>query len=114
MTPDHDNRPYLLALDLGVQSIGWAILNLDEKGCPNGIGHAGVRCFDSGLGSARQIEIGKDESANAKRRQARLQRRQYWRRARRVARVFHTLQAAGLLPPGEARTPEQRHELLAK
>ncbi|MCE5268630.1 MAG: type II CRISPR RNA-guided endonuclease Cas9 [Planctomycetaceae bacterium] len=108
------DRPYVLGLDLGVQSVGWAVLDLDEKGRPCGVRRSGVRCFDSGVGNETEIASGKDESQNIKRRQARLQRRQLWRRGRRLKKVFHLLQKAGLLPSDEARTPQQRHELLKK
>ena len=104
-------QPYILGLDLGVQSVGWAMIDLDDAGNPCGIRRSGVRCFDSGVGSETEIASGKDESQNIKRRQMRLQRRQLWRRARRLKKIFLLLQKAGLLPPGETRTPEQRHEL---
>jgi len=112
MSQQQDHPPYLLGLDLGVQSIGWAVIDLDEQGRPCQIRKTGVRCFDSGVGSETQIEMGKDESANAERRDARQQRRQLWRRARRRAAIFHILQRAHLLPEGSAHTPEQRHSLL--
>ncbi len=105
-------KPYVLGLDLGVQSAGWAVMDADEKDRPISIRRSGVRCFDSGVGSETEIASGKDESANINRRQARLQRRQLWRRGRRLAKVFHVLQRAGLLPADAARTPEQRHELI--
>jgi CRISPR-associated endonuclease Csn1 len=109
-----NSSPYILGLDLGVQSVGWAVIDTDAKGNPLGIRRSGVRCFDSGVGSESEIASGKDESQNIKRRQMRLQRRQIWRRARRQKKVFHLLQKAGLLPPDEARSPQQRHELLYK
>jgi CRISPR-associated endonuclease Csn1 len=87
-------------------------MELDERREPRAIRLAGVRCFDSGVGSEQEIERGKDESANAKRRQARQQRRQLWRRSRRQAKLFRVLQHAGLLPAGESRLPEQRHQVL--
>ena len=93
---------------------GWAVIDLDDDGRPCGVRRSGVRCFDSGVGSETEIASGKDESQNIKRRQARQQRRQLWRRGRRLKKVFHLLQKAGLLPPDEARTPQQRHELLYK
>ncbi|HUT14028.1 MAG TPA: type II CRISPR RNA-guided endonuclease Cas9 [Thermoguttaceae bacterium] len=105
-------KPYILGIDLGVQSVGWAVIDLDVDGWPCGVRRAGVRCFDSGVGSETKISAGKDESGNTKRRQARLQRRQLWRRGRRLNKVFNLLRKAGLLPAGEARTPQQRHELL--
>jgi CRISPR-associated endonuclease Csn1 len=108
-----ENGPYVLGLDLGVQSIGWAIMDLDSRGQPHGVRRAGVRCFDSGVGSEKEIEQGKDESTNVKRRQARQTRRQLWRRARRLRTVFGVLQRAGLLPQGPAALSEQRHAILA-
>lgn len=104
-----ESKPYLLGLDLGVQSIGWVVCDLDDSSRACGIRRAGVRCFDSGVGSEREIELGKDESANTKRRQARQQRRQSARRAQRLRRVFHVLQRIGLL----SRNPvgaQARHE----
>ena len=106
--------PYVLGLDLGVQSVGWAVIDLDHRGRPCGLRRSGVRCFESGVGSETEIASGKDESQNVKRRQARLQRRQLWRRGRRLKKVFHVLQKAGLLPGDTCKTPEQRHELINK
>ncbi|MFZ1936588.1 MAG: hypothetical protein WCB27_14335 [Thermoguttaceae bacterium] len=57
-------KPYILGLDLGVQSVGWAMIELDENGNPCGIRRSGVRCFDSGVGSETEIASGKDESQN--------------------------------------------------
>ena len=94
--------------------MGWAIIDIDAEDRPVGVRALGVRCFDSGVGSETEISAGKDESSNAKRRQARLQRRQLWRRARRQAKVFRFLQAAGLLPAEPSRTPDQRHDPLLK
>jgi CRISPR-associated endonuclease Csn1 len=91
---------YLLGLDIGVQSVGWAVIDLDRDGNPCRLRRTGVRCFDSGVGSETQVEMGKDEPPGAKRRQARQQRRQLWRRAQRQRRVFRTLQEAALLPAG--------------
>ena len=112
MAAKNQNRPYVLGLDLGVQSAGWVLIDLDAQGLPCGVRAAGVRCFESATGSEREIEIGKDESANKQRREARQHRRQLWRRARRQAHLFHRLQHAGLLPPGPASQPEDRDRLL--
>jgi CRISPR-associated endonuclease Csn1 len=105
-------QAYILGLDLGVQSVGWAIIDVTAEGQPCGIRRAGVRCFDSGVGSESKISSGKDESQNIKRRQMRLQRRQLWRRGRRLKSVFRVLQRIGLLPSDETHTPEQRHQVL--
>ncbi|MGL6225119.1 MAG: type II CRISPR RNA-guided endonuclease Cas9 [Thermoguttaceae bacterium] len=97
---------YILGLDLGVQSIGWAII-VEDSGVK-----LGVRCFDSGTGTETEIEQGKDESRNLARRAARLVRRNLWRRKRRVLKTFNILRNHGLLPLGHGigDTPEQRQE----
>ena len=51
---------YILGLDLGVQSVGWAIFPADGKSSV--AVRLGVRCFDSGTGTESEIEQGKDES----------------------------------------------------
>ena len=85
-----------------MQSVGWAVIDLDDDGRPCGIRRAGVRCFDSGVGSETEIASGKDESQNIKRRQARLQRRQLWRRGRRLKKVFHAAPEGRPAAAGEA------------
>lgn len=107
-------KPYILGLDLGVQSAGWAVIDLDKQGQTCGVRRSGVRCFDTCVVKESEIASGKDQVKNVKRRQMRLQRRQLWRRGRRLKKIFLVLQKAGLLPSGESRTPEQRHELLKK
>ena len=104
-------RPYILGLDLGVQSIGWAILDLDRGDGACAVRRAGVRCFESGVGSETQIEMGKDESKNATRRDARQHRRQLFRRAQRLKRVLRVLQGVGLVPEGSLK-PAARHAWL--
>jgi CRISPR/Cas system Type II protein with McrA/HNH and RuvC-like nuclease domain len=79
MNANHNLTPYLLGLDIGVQSIGWCLFDLNAQNEPFRLRRSGVRCFDSGVGSEKEIEMGKDESANADRRNARQQRRQAWR-----------------------------------
>ena len=105
-------KPYLLGLDLGVQSVGWSVIDLGEDGRPCGIRRCGVRCFESGVGTETEIELGKDESTNVKRRGARLQRRQFWRRSRRHAKLFNLLRKSGLLPDTPTPTSEQRHQAI--
>jgi len=100
---------YLLGLDIGTTSIGWAFIALKSDE-PCGILRAGVRCFEAGVEG--DIEAGKDSSRARPRRIARLARRQIWRRAARARKVFRILQALNLLPPGEARSPEARHAIL--
>ena len=100
---------YVLGIDLGSNSLGWAMIGL-EDGQPAKLLRAGVRVFEAGMEG--DIESGQEESRNLKRREARLHRRQLWRRARRLRRVFNLLQRFGLLPPGEGSLPEKRQDFL--
>jgi hypothetical protein len=63
---------YLLGLDIGTTSIGWALIALKSDE-PCGILRAGVRCFEAGVEG--DIEAGKDSSRARPRRIARLARR---------------------------------------
>jgi len=93
---------YILGLDLGSNSLGWAALRL-EGATPAGILASGVRIFPAGVA---QLESGRDESHAKKRREARLQRRQTDRRRRRIQKVYNILASYGLLP--RAATPAER------
>ena len=88
---------YLLGLDIGSASIGWALLSLDG-GRPAGILRTGVRVFESGMEG--DIEAGQAESRGIKRRAMRALRRLTERRARRMRKLLGLLQRNGLLPPG--------------
>jgi len=70
---------FILGLDVGTNSVGWAMLFPG-----GGIVRTGVRVFEAG--NEGEIDKGKDESRAVKRRQARLQRRNLWRRAWRLGR----------------------------
>jgi CRISPR-associated endonuclease Csn1 len=100
---------YILGIDLGVASVGWAVIECRD-GQPTALTRAGVRVFAPAVEG--NIETGRDESRNMARRSARLMRRQTWRRSRRNLRVFRLLQSWQLLPEGPSRTPEERHDLL--
>ncbi len=124
--PPSEHCPYILGLDLGSASVGWALVRLDKKSEPTDLLRAGVRVFDPGVdaGSVDQILSGKDESKAAKRRQMRLQRRQLRRRAGRQRDLFELLQRSGLLPTypraiaaerphlGNISRSQLRHEIL--
>jgi CRISPR-associated endonuclease Csn1 len=101
----------ILGLDLGATSAGWALVAA-ENGEPRKIIRAGVRIFDAGVDG--NIESGREESRGKKRREARLQRRQTWRRARRARKAFRLLQEWGLLPPSDSSSPEERQALLTE
>lgn len=100
--------PYILGIDLGANSLGWAAIRL-EDGETAGVLTAGVRVFPAGVSG---LEYGADESHAAKRREARLQRRQTDRRRRRIHKIYRILAGFGLLPP--ARDVEQRTRTVAE
>ena len=96
---------YVLGLDLGANSLGWAALRLDENGKPCGLMRdpsvngsdpsIGVRVFEMAVDDFGKGE--NEQPKNANRRAARLQRRQAQRRARRITKTFNLLQRNGLL-----------------
>ena len=96
---------YILGLDLGPNSIGWACVEADsEEGLePLGLlstehaGHGplGVRVFEAGLD---KFDTAKEASRNQKRRQARAARRTLSRRRARKEATREVLTSAGLLP----------------
>jgi len=100
---------FVLGIDLGTNSVGWAMVGLVD-GEPTKLLRAGVRVFDAGMEG--DIESGQEQSKNLKRREARLHRRQLWRRARRMTKSFNLLRQFGLLPGGDASTPEKRQDLI--
>lgn len=104
---DSDTTRRVLGLDLGTNSVGWAMLECDGDR-PAALLGAGSRIFEAGMEG--EIDKGKEVSRNKKRRDMRLQRRQAERRARREARVARTLQAMGLLGGGDLRNGADRHQ----
>src|SRR6185437_15884949 len=100
---------YVLGIDLGTNSVGWAIIGLID-GEPHHLVRAGVRIFEAGMEG--DVASGREESRNLKRRQMRLQRRQTWRRARRLKKIFNLLQRYALLPPGNIGSPQDRQDFL--
>ena len=96
-------------MTLGTNSLGWAIIGLVD-GVPANLLRAGVRVFEAGMDG--NMESGQEESRNLKRREARLHRRQLWRRSRRLRKIFNLLQSFGLLPRGDASTAEKRQDFI--
>lgn len=79
------NAPWTLGLDIGIASVGWAVLG------GNRIIDLGVRCFD-------KAETAKEgESLNKVRRDARLLRRRLRRRAWRLTKLSRLLARHGLI-----------------
>ena len=104
---------YILGIDLGANSLGWAILPKEATSDCNI--SCGSRIFEAGVeGSADNIAAGTDEPRAADRRNARLQRRQTLRRARKRVKLFRQLQEAKLLPEEDASTAEKRHQILRR
>ncbi len=95
-----ENGAFVLGIDLGASSVGWALIErIDDV--PARLVRAGARVFDAAVGgNPGALEAGSEESPGKARRDARSQRRQTWRRSRRLRRVFRLLQRWGLLPAG--------------
>jgi CRISPR-associated endonuclease Csn1 len=100
-------RPsYILGLDLGVASIGWAMIECDASPQanfkPTKLLSMGSHLFESGTDGGKAglegIARGIDKPRNQKRRTARLMRRQTWRRARRKRVLLRALIEHDLLP----------------
>ena len=100
---------FVLGIDLGSNSIGWALVKLVDDN-PAGLIRAGARVFEAGMKG--DLESGQEESRNKARRDSRHQRRQLWRRARRLKKIFKLLQSFGLLPARNTSTPDERQDLL--
>jgi CRISPR-associated endonuclease Csn1 len=87
---------FVLGLDVGANSVGWAIVRLDDQDQPCGVMKAGARVFEAGLAD---LEIdAKGKPRNAERRAARMRRRMLERRGRRLSHLFRALQNADLMP----------------
>jgi len=90
---------YILGLDIGVASVGWARVACDSSRVPGRVLAAGSHLFEPGTeGTMADIERGKDEARNVQRRTARQMRRQTWRRARRKRKLLKSLIDHRLLP----------------
>lgn len=87
-----------LGLDLGPNSIGWALVEENADGTGRLV-DCGVRVFPEGVDA---FDTGKESSRSEQRRMARMMRRQVRRRARRRRIVAAALVEAGLLPADDA------------
>ena len=103
---------YRLGLDLGVGSVGWAVIR-EESGKPCEVVAAGSRVFPAGVD---EIERGAGVPRGEARRLARGRRRLLQRRVQRRRTLFRMLVEQDLLPlPSLGATdasPEARHEAL--
>ena len=83
--------PYAIGLDIGITSVGWATVALDQEDQPFGIIGMGARIFDA----AEQPKTG--ASLAAPRREARSMRRRLRRHAHRNERIRRLIVQKGLL-----------------
>lgn len=91
-------RPYAIGLDIGIASVGWAVVALDENERPCGIYDLGVRTFPR----AEHPKTG--ESLAAPRRAARSARRRIRRHRHRNERIRNLIVSSGLLMPEQLET----------
>lgn len=91
-------HPYGIGLDIGIASVGWAVVALNENAEPYGLIRCGSRIFDA----AEQPNTG--ESLAAPRREARSMRRRLRRRSLRKADLYELMAQNGL--PGRAKIEE--------
>ena len=91
-------HPYGIGLDIGIASVGWAVVALNENAEPYGLIRCGSRIFDK----AEQPKTG--ESLAAPRREARSTRRRLRRRSLRKADLYELMAQNGL--PGRAEIEE--------
>lgn len=87
-------HPYGIGLDIGIASVGWAVVALNENAEPYGLIRCGSRIFDK----AEQPQKG--DSLAAPRREARSARRRLRRRSLRKADLYELMEKNGL--PGKA------------
>ncbi len=88
-------KPYLLSLDLGTSSIGYALFDIDDKEQPVALRDIGVRIFPNGRDPKSK------EPLAVARRMARGIRRNRDRGQNRVRRLVRELIECGLLPEDE-------------
>jgi CRISPR-associated endonuclease Csn1 len=84
---------YTLGLDLGTNSIGWALVDHNSEGVPCGIKACGVRIFQEAVDAKTRTP------KNRARRAARMARRLVARRKRRRENLLRLLVNNALLPP---------------
>jgi CRISPR-associated endonuclease Csn1 len=106
-----DKSGTTLGLDIGTNSIGWALL--EQKGSDQKILGMGIRIFEASVeGSLENIKQGKDSSRATKRPEPRLPRRQNWRTQQRKRNLFLLLVQSGLLPETNDVNSVSRNKIL--
>ncbi|ABR73754.1 CRISPR-associated protein, Csn1 family [Actinobacillus succinogenes 130Z] len=102
------NLNYILGLDLGIASVGWAVVEIDEQENPQRLIDVGVRTFDR----AEVLKTG--ESLALARRLARSSRRLVKRRAERIKKAKRLLKAENLLLSADEILPNEAWQLRVK
>lgn len=96
---------YILGLDLGIASVGWAVIEIDQQENPLRIIDVGVRTFE-------RAEVPKTgDSLASARRLARSMRRLIRRRAHRLLRAKRLLKREGLLRAEDFSSPTELQHL---
>ena len=99
---------YILGLDLGIASVGWAVVEIDERENPLGLIDVGVRTFE-------RAEVPKTgESLALARRLARSSRRLVKHRAERLKKAKRLLKAENLLLSTDEKLPNDVWQLRVK
>ena len=96
---------YRLGLDVGTNSLGWSVLEVDKDGAPTAIKAAGSRIFSDGRDNKSKATLAAD------RREARSARRRRDRYKQRRTYLLNALTEAGLFPAktdGAARAALQK------
>jgi CRISPR/Cas system Type II protein with McrA/HNH and RuvC-like nuclease domain len=92
-----NNMKKILGLDLGTNSIGWALVNTDEKGKPCSIAGMGSRIIPMGT-DKQDYEKGVGITKNATRREKRIARKGNKRFKLRRNKLLFILNELGMLP----------------
>lgn len=103
-------RSYILGLDLGPSSIGWAAIEADKQGNPTGLiqlqdGEKSYPAINSRIFPAGVENLGqgqKEETRNKKRRESRGTRRVLRRRRARKLKLIRLLRQNNILPNDDA------------
>lgn len=99
------NLHYILGLDLGIASVGWAVVEIDEKENP-------LRLIDVGVRTFERAEVPKTgESLALSRRLARSARRLTQRRVARLKKAKRLLKSENILLSTDERLPHQVWQL---
>ena len=102
---ENKNLHYILGLDLGIASVGWSVVEIDEKENP-------LRLIDVGVRTFERAEVPKTgESLALSRRLARSARRLTQRRVARLKKAKRLLKSENTLLSTDERLPHQVWQL---